>query len=143
MASGGTELHVNRYGTLLSTAPCQVIVPAGYLVQLGFSIAWKKKDCVIKRGGERPLEVKVVKGCPLISRDKGLQLLGPFPPCTVLRAEARNWLAAKVSARKLTREDQINRLRAMCPEAPMESVLSAAGLDIDPTTLRGGCTPLE
>ena len=159
LASGGTELHVNQYGTLLSTAPCQVIVPAGYLVQLGFSIAWKRKGCVIKRGGERPLEVKVVKGCPLISREKGIQLLeeyegrklsgnlaslkkvGPFPPCPVLRMEARNWLAARVAAGKLAREDQINWLRAMCPEAPMESVLSAAGLDIDPNTLRGEGTP--
>ena len=31
LASGATELHVNGQGTLLSTARCQVIIPAGYL----------------------------------------------------------------------------------------------------------------
>ena len=64
LASGVTELHIHRYGTLLSSGPCQVILPAGYLVQLGFSIGWKKKGCVIR-----------VWGCPLIPRKKGLQLL--------------------------------------------------------------------
>ena len=43
LASGVTELHINKRGTLLSSVPCQVIIPAGYFVQLGFSIAWKKK----------------------------------------------------------------------------------------------------
>ena len=38
LASGVTELHINKCGTLLSSSPCQVIIPAGYLVQLGFSI---------------------------------------------------------------------------------------------------------
>ena len=41
LASGGTRLHVNQYGTLLSAQVCQVIIPAGYLVQWGFSIVWK------------------------------------------------------------------------------------------------------
>ena len=63
LASGGTELHINKYGTLLSLGPCQVILPAGYLVMLGFTIGWKKKGCVIRRKGRDPLEVKVVKGC--------------------------------------------------------------------------------
>ena len=75
LASGVTELHINKCGTLLSSVPCQVIIPAGYLVQLGFTIAWKWKGCVIRRRGRVPLEVKVVKGCPLIAREKGLQLL--------------------------------------------------------------------
>ena len=74
LASGVTELHINKCG-LLSSHPCQVIIPAGYLVQLGFSIAWKRKGCVIRRRGRVPLEVKVVKGCPLVSREKALQLL--------------------------------------------------------------------
>ena len=78
LASGATELHVNRYGTLLSTSPCQVILPAGYLVQLGYTIAWKQKRCVIRRRGETPLAVKVVKGCPLISREVGLHLLTEY-----------------------------------------------------------------
>ena len=134
LASGGTELHVNRCGTLLSTSPCQVIVPAGYLVQLGFHIAWKKKGCVIRRGGEPPLEVKVVKGCPLIARDCGLQLLEEYeglkdagslvalkglestPPCNVTQGEARGWLASKVASGKLSRADQMVWLRAMFPE---------------------------
>ena len=36
LASGAAELHVNRQGTLLSATPCQVILPAGYLVQMVF-----------------------------------------------------------------------------------------------------------
>ena len=38
LASGGTELHINKHGTLFSSGPCQVTLPAGYLVQLGFTI---------------------------------------------------------------------------------------------------------
>ena len=38
LASGATSFHVNRCGTLLSQLACQVIIPAGYLVQLGYSI---------------------------------------------------------------------------------------------------------
>ena len=30
LASGVTELHVNRYGILLEQLPCQVIIPAVY-----------------------------------------------------------------------------------------------------------------
>ena len=159
LASGGTELHVNRFGTLLSTSPCQVIVPAGYLVQLGFSIAWKKKGCVIRRRGEVPLQVKVVKGCPLISRERGLQLLEeyeglkesgglaslsklePLPPCPLERREARGWLARKVAQGTLDRRDQITWLRAMCPEAPLECVVRAAGLDIAPGALQAEGVP--
>ncbi|OLP92179.1 putative transposon protein [Symbiodinium microadriaticum] len=33
LASGVTELHVNEFGTLLSPVDCQLILPAGYLVQ--------------------------------------------------------------------------------------------------------------
>ena len=72
LASGVTQLHVNQHGTLLSASPCQVTIPAGYLVQLGFSILWKKTSCSMKRKDRQPLEVKVVKGCPLIPRDLGL-----------------------------------------------------------------------
>ena len=78
LASGVAELHVNRQGTLLSAAPCQVILPAGYLVQMGYSITWKKGNCVVKKKGGRPLEVKLVKGCPLLPRDVGLQLLEEY-----------------------------------------------------------------
>ena len=70
LASGATELHVNEQGTLLSASPCQVILPAGYLVQMGFAITWKKGNCVIKRRDQRPLEVKLVKGCPLVSKER-------------------------------------------------------------------------
>ena len=78
LASGGTELHVNCWGTLLSASPCQVIVPAGYLVQLGFGLTWRKKGCVIRRKGEASLPVTVVKGCPLIPREVGLRLLDEY-----------------------------------------------------------------
>ena len=78
LASGGTQLHINKHGTLLSEAACQVIIPAGYLVQLGFSIVWGKKGCTIRRKGRIPLEVTVVKGCPLIDREIGLQLLREY-----------------------------------------------------------------
>ena len=84
LASGGTKLHINRWGTLLSASPCQVIVPAGYLVQLGFGLSWKKKGCVIRRKGDAPLPVTVVKGCPLIPRELGLRLLDEYECCGTL-----------------------------------------------------------
>ena len=125
LASGVTELHINKCGTLLSSAPCQIMIPAGYLVQLGFSIVWKKRGCVIRRRGRVPLEVKVVKGCPLISREKGLQLLyeyegllesgglpalkhvNPQHPGSFTQEEARGWLSSRVAHGRLTRQDQL------------------------------------
>ena len=159
LASGGTELHVNRWGALLSASPCQVIVPAGYLVQLGFGLTWRKKGCVIKRKGEASLLVTVIKGCPLIPREVGLRLLdeyeslrdcGEIPgvkktveslPCEVSREGARHWLAQRVSQGSLSRGDQISWLQAMCPEAPREYIQQAAGLDVDPASLSGEGTP--
>ena len=73
LASGGTELHVNRWSTLLGASPCQVTAPAKYL-----GLSWKKKGCVIRRKGENPLPVSLVKGCPLIPREMGLRLLDEY-----------------------------------------------------------------
>ena len=78
LAAGGTYLHINEHGTLLSSQPCQVILPAGYLVQLGFAITWRKKGCIIKRKGQPALEVVLAKGCPLISKEQGLCLLAEY-----------------------------------------------------------------
>ena len=148
LASGVTELHINRHGTLLSSVPCQVIIPAGYLVRLGFSIAWKKRGCVIRRRGRARLEVKVVKGCPLIPRDEGLQLLyeyeglmetGSLPVLKLMSSErtpsftaenSRQWLADKVAGGCLTRQDQLDWLSVMFPEAPSRVRHRAAGLDV-------------
>ena len=148
LASGGTELHINKHGTLLSSGPCQVILPAGYLVQLGFTIGWKKKGCVIQRRGKAVLEVKVVKGCPLIPKERGLQLLdeyegllesGKLPALRQLsqgrgsrvkESEARKWLASKVAGGCLTRQDQLDWLSAMFPETPDAILQGAAGIGV-------------
>ena len=52
LASGAAKLHTSRQ---VSLSPCQVILPAGYLVQLGYTISWKRKGCVIQREGTRYL----------------------------------------------------------------------------------------
>ena len=57
---------------------CQVILPAVYLVDLGFTLAWLRKGCVIKHPRKGRLEVSVVKGCPLIPREAGLELLREY-----------------------------------------------------------------
>ena len=148
LASGTTELHVNRFGTLLSPRPCQVIVPAGYLVQLGYAIAWRKKGCYIQKGKSKPLEVEVVKGCPLIPRDKGIQLLDEYerklelgelvmmkpihkPAEGLTRGTSRQWLAAKVGQGVLTRGDQLAWLKVMFPEVPDDYLYRVPGLDVD------------
>ena len=121
LASGAAELHISKHGTLLSAHPCQVIIPAGYLVQLGYTISWKSKGCVIQRPGGGHLEVKVVKGCPLISREVGLGLLDEYEtlrekgelatrnrevvkePPDLPKDQARFWLASRVSGGRLSR----------------------------------------
>ena len=153
LASGVTELHVNHCGTLLSASPCQVILPAGYLVQLGFTIAWKPKGCVIRRPGQTPLAVTVVKGCPLICREEGLRLLNEYEALkkkgvliglkglngiegpTMSGKQARLWLSQRVAEGRLNRQDQITWLRAMFPAVPLEYLSLAAGLDADPNAL--------
>ena len=148
LASGSSQLHVNRFGTLLSEQPCQVILPAGYLVQLGFSITWRKKGCVVKRRGQPSLDVTIVKGCPLISREQGLSLLaeyeslldqGKIPTIkaftmsdqeVIPKEQLQPWLARKIAEGQLTREDQIRWLRSMFPEVPHEFLDQVAGYDV-------------
>ena len=148
LASGSSQLHVNRFGTLLSEQPCQIILPAGYLVQLGFSITWKKKGCAVKRRGQPALDVTILKGCPLISREQGLSLLaeyeslldkGEIPAIkasslsgqeTIPKDQLRPWLAKKVASGQLAREDQIRWLRSMFPEVPLEFLDQVAGHDV-------------
>ena len=159
LASGTTKLHVNEYGTLLSTGSCQVILPACYLVQLGFIITWKKKSCAIRRKGEVALPVKVVKGCPLIPKEKGLQLLkeyedlrkrGDLPILQAVREpvvepigaeDPRVWLARKVGAGTLSRQDQIRWFVSMFPEVPYDYACEAAGCDADPGCMSAEGTP--
>ena len=147
LAAGGTHLHINEHGTLLSAQPRQVILPAGYLVQLGFSITWRKKGCVIKRRGKPPLEVTVCKGCPLVSREQGLKLLQEYeaprelgdipalkglseePAMVIPKTELRAWLATKVASGVLTRQDQLVWLRSMFPEVPSSILSRVAGND--------------
>ena len=148
LASGGTHLHINEHGTLLSAQPCQVILPAGYLVCLGYSIVWKKKGCIIKRKHQPPLDVTIVKGCPLVSREQGLQLLaeyealqelGQLPQHKTVRLDAsvvipehhlRSWLASRVASGKVTRADQLLWLRSMFPDVPGGYLDRVAGQDI-------------
>ena len=159
LASGATELHVNEFGTLLSTKPCQVILPACYLVQLGYVISWKKKGCSIKRKGEASLQVKVVKGCPLVPKEKGLQLLAEYeglkgqsdlPSLRNLRdtpveplkdIDLRVWLARRVGEGLLSRQDQIRWMLSMFPEVPYDYVCAAAGSDADPECLSAEGAP--
>ncbi|CAE7193732.1 RE1 [Symbiodinium natans] len=115
LASGGADLHVNGSGTLLSSSPCQLILPAGYLVELGYEISWRKRGCKIKKASGSRLDVKVVKGCPLISREDGLRLLEEYEarkenpgiravdgsgqcdlPKGLCKENARQWLASRV-----------------------------------------------
>ena len=113
LASGVTELRINECGTLLHAGQCQVILPAGYLIELGFSISWRKKGCKIRHPSRGALEVTVVKGCPLISRELGLEILSEYealkshgaglkrveplkPVCDLRPEEARGWLRDRV-----------------------------------------------
>ena len=159
LASGATKLHVNEYGTLLHEGPCQLILPACYLVQLGFLISWKKRGWSIKRRGEAGLQVKVVKGCPLIPKEQGLQLLkeyemlkqkGDLPSLQALRdtpveplqdEDPRVWLAERVKEGSLSREDQLRWLVSMFPKVPYECVLAAAGSNVQLGRLSGEDTP--
>ena len=138
LASGGAELMINDCGTLLHPGPCQVILPANYLVQLGFSIVWKKHGCKIKHPKRGLLEVSVVKGCPLIPRDVGLELLRDYENrvsgvALLSKAEvqdlqvgmspvqARRWLRDRLGSRGvgITDVDQLVFLKSMLPSIPV------------------------
>ena len=140
LASGVADLRINAHGTLLHAGPCQVILPANYLVQLGFSIVWKRKGCRIKHPKKGCLEVTVVKGCPLVSKEVGLALLKEYEErCArvpviskaeaqdlnkgLTRQEARTWLRNRLLDRQgggLTDVDQLVFLRGMFPDVPTD-----------------------
>ena len=138
LASGGTELMINDSGTLLHSGPCQVILPANYLVQLGFSIVWKRRGCRINHPKKGCLDVTVVKGCPLIPRKVGLSLLREcedrlvgIPLISKTEAQdlqtgmtpeqSRVWLRDRLGFREagLTDVDQLVFLRGMFPRVPI------------------------
>ena len=150
LASGAAELHISKQGTLLSLNPCQVILPAGYLVQLGYGISWKRKGCVIQKAGQAPLEVKVVKGCPLIPREVGLNILDEYEAMRESgelvalkrvvgeagpsQEQLRHWLAHKVARGRLSERDQLQWLRAAFPELPQQVLSRVVDGDADAYT---------
>ena len=85
---------------------------------------------------------------PLIPKEKSLQLLdeyegllesGRLPALPQISqghgsrarvGEARRWIASKVASGPLTRQDQLEWLSAMFPEAPGSILQGAAGLRV-------------
>ena len=150
LASGTTELRINKFGTLLHAGQCQVILPAAYLVDLGFTITWKRKGCVIKHPRKGRLDVRVVKGCPLIPREVGLGLLNEYEELResepkaakvrecggldrVAKEDLRGWLRDRlkgqnVQAGSLSEEDQLLYLGSLFPTLPL-GVLEKACLE--------------
>ncbi|CAE7798008.1 GIP [Symbiodinium necroappetens] len=85
LASGGADLRINGYGTLLHVGQCQVILPASYLVELGYVISWKRKRCKIKH--PRLLGLKLLQeyeerkaGRPVLSKAEIEDLGGILEP---------------------------------------------------------------
>ena len=148
LASGVTELHVNEFGTLLSPVDCQLILPAGYLVHMGYRISWGKKGCRIRHPKLGELNVNVVKGCPLMSRELGMQLLAQYErfragvhsvkglKCSeageqLSLKEVRVWLRNRLKESAtglLDRVTQISLLRSVFPEIS-DSVLERTVVD--------------
>ena len=152
LASGTTELRINEFGTLLHGGQCQVILPASYLVDLGYSISWKRKGCTVKHPKQGKLQVIVVKGCPLIPREVGLGLLQAYedrkagkPVLSKAEVEdlgsgldargARRWLKERVQLRSevgLSEVDQLVFLRATFPQVPLKSLARACAVPLSP-----------
>ena len=132
----------------------------------GFSVVWKKGRCVVKRKDRRPLEVKLVKGCPLVSREVGLQLLRDYEEALERKKlsavkplisgisqgwrencwcppfkDSRRWLAERVRTGRPSRREQLAWLKAVFPEAPDNYIQWAAGLDADPQELSSEGVP--
>ena len=163
LASGVAELHVNSHGTLLSPTACQVIIPAGWLVELGFKISWKKRGCSIKHEEKGQLDVKVVKGCPLISREDGLRLLeeyeglkgsdvegslrkveGPVQNEELNPETARGWLREVLrnkGEQGPSKHEQDAFLRGMFPELPERLVSRVSVPAFDPEGFDYGPLP--
>ncbi|CAE7427987.1 GIP [Symbiodinium sp. CCMP2592] len=151
LASGGTELRVNAQGTLLHNGGCQVILPASYLVDLGYSICWRRGSCKVKHRKQGALDVTVVKGCPLIPKAVGLKLLEEYEAkrrgdALVSKAEAydlvqgvtsgcaREWLRDRVGMRSggLTDIDQLVFLRSLFPEVSGKVLARVCASPLDP-----------
>ena len=140
LASGGTELRINSQGTLLHVGRCQVILPASYLVSLGYGISWRKKGCRIRHPRLGVLEVTVVKGCPLIPKQVGLELIrqyemGQSDPQVLKKvdprkvtgvpssAEARGWLRDRLrqkGGQGVKEVDQLRFLIGVFPGVPVD-----------------------
>ena len=152
LASGGTELRINDFGTLLHKGDCQVILPASYLVDLGYNISWKRGGCKVKHRRFGSLEVTVVKGCPLIPREVGLRLLEEYeskrrgdPLVSRVEAQdlvqgvpleaARSWLRDRLAFRSeagLSDVDQLVFLRSVFPGVDTRVLARACVVPLDP-----------
>ena len=151
LASGGTDLRINSHGTLLHAGHCQVILPANYLVELGYSITWRRRGCKVRHPKQGALDVVVVKGCPLIPKEVGLRLLQEYearrqglPVLSKAEIEnlgkglskdqARGWLGKRVQdvgESGVTEVDQFVFLRALFPELPLRLIAQACAPVLD------------
>ena len=138
LASGVTELRINECGTLLHSGPCQVIIPAGYLIDLGYSLTWKKRGCKVRHPGKGTLDVTVVKGCPLVPREVGLEILAEYEgrkkqnlgirrlevidtECSLDATTARAWLRNRDFLGKgISEREQFTFLVGLFPGVPRE-----------------------
>ena len=161
LASGVAELHVNGQGTLLSPSDCQVIIPAGWLVELGYRISWKRKGCSIRHPDKGRLDVKVVKGCPLIPKEDGLRLLEDYEGLRsserflrkveargqdegLTPGSARGWLRKVLRTRGdqgPSQHEQEVFLRGMFPELPERYVSQVSVPALDPDGFDYGPLP--
>ena len=155
LASGGTDLRINDFGTLLHRGQCQVILPASYLVELGYVLSWRRRGCRVKHPKRGVLDVTVVKGCPLIPKALGLKLLQEYEERRAGKpvlskaevedlgsglqgCEARGWLQERLRIRAgegLTDVDQLVYLRALFPEVTLRFSTRACAAPLDPETV--------
>ena len=139
LASGATDLRVNEHGTLLHDGHCQVVIPAGYLIEMGYAIQWRRKGCRVSHPSRGSLEVSLVKGCPLVPREVGLEILREYElmkekggtlkktrslevPLQVSPERAREWLRDRLTSLNgsgLSEADQFTYLRSVFPEVPV------------------------
>ncbi|CAE7438163.1 unnamed protein product, partial [Symbiodinium sp. CCMP2592] len=88
LACGECSLLVNPQGTLLSKTFVSPILSVRALLALGYKVEWDSSRCRIWHPSRGVLDTDVSTGCPEISEQKALELIGEYE-ALVQRGESR------------------------------------------------------
>ena len=108
--------------TLLSLTPVQCILPLGVLAEIGYCVHWEGTTFELTDPSGCILDTQLENGCPTVSEELGLELIGEVERHFVERRARLAILKGEGNIGGLDDSfvEELKELRSMFPEVPVE-----------------------